>query len=130
MLNTLKVYIKINICTIHLIGWHWIFEVLYALHDGFIASHFISIVFNKRRIKTTIPIRKQSFYLLPLKNRHNSQTNQKQINGNIDISWLLIYFTIYPIRIKIIHGSHNLYNVLTWITLFSLYYISHYRSGC
>jgi len=29
----------------------------------------------------------------------------------------------FPTRIKIIHGSHSLFNVLTWVTLFSLHFI-------
>jgi len=32
------------------------------------------------------------------------------------------------IRIEIIHGSHSLYNVLTWVTLFSLHFIPRYHS--
>jgi len=94
MLNTLKVYIKINICTIHLIGWYWIFEVLYTLHNIFIVSHFISVVVHKRRIKTTIPTRKQSFYYYPWKTE-----TVLRINNNIDTCWLLIYFTICPITV-------------------------------
>ena len=29
----------------------------------------------------------------------------------------------FPTRIKIIHGNHSLFNVLTWVTLFSLHFI-------
>ena len=29
----------------------------------------------------------------------------------------------FPTRIEIIHGSHSLYHVLTWVTLFSLHNI-------
>jgi len=36
---------------------------------------------------------------------------------------------IFPTRIRIIHGSHSLYNVLAWVTLFSLHFIPHYWSG-
>jgi hypothetical protein len=35
----------------------------------------------------------------------------------------------FPARIEIIHGSHSLYNVLTWVTLFSLHLITRCRSG-
>jgi len=30
---------------------------------------------------------------------------------------------MFPTRIKIIHGSYSLYDVLPWVKLFSLYFI-------
>ena len=36
---------------------------------------------------------------------------------------------IFSIRIKIIHGNHSLYDILTWLTLFSLHFIPPYHSG-
>jgi hypothetical protein len=37
----------------------------------------------------------------------------------------------FPTRIEIIHGSHSLLNVLTWVLLFSLHFIiTHVKTGC
>ena len=46
-----------------------------------------------------------------------------QLNSTSKYKW------DFPTRIKIIQGSHSLYNLLTWVTLFSLNFIPFYCSA-